>query len=614
MGAQFCSLGHGPDIMMNIIKHEDAANWFDKGEFRRSHSSDEQHVLEAARMIAADRGNCRYESTALIPTLFEMQQAPLQDPPNTYFAVHRNTGVVRRLVTLRKPRGAKPQERLRATVRQLQMLRNEGVARILEVFEDCRSMSLVTEHCSGGTVYDRILQRQYFAEQESAVLVRHVLQSLAALHCVGLAHGYPTPDSFRFQSDKPHASLKLVDFGLEYKVHVWEGSELQTVCPPFLETCRVVFCAPELARPAQSGSGGTPRREGKAAPLDGELWTTESDDGPSEQASVHSELVPADVWSVGAIAFLLLCGYPPFYAPCRQSILARIAKTDYAFDPPFWSKISEDAKDFVQRCLRATPSRRLTAAEALQHPWIQSLADASPSGSMLASFGLNLRRFYRTALIEVFAANSLAAKLSTHEMQQLYGRCCEVDASRSGFVTATDLRQILMCFGHSELAEALGMCSTQMLRHPGESYVDYAALAESVRLRRERLFEEEFWRLFREFAGDGDDPAGASSTGQLPLAKLAGFLQEPSVQRLFEEGGAADGAALMEGVQACVGSGEGACVPASAAFASAAAVDFADLTAAVLRQLPAPRQSPASPAAASLPLSPATSARGGFRA
>merc|ERR1719379_236540 len=169
--------------------------------------------------------------------------------------------MVRRLLTIRKPSGAERQERLRSVVRQLQGLRCDSVARILEIFEDCRTVSLVMEHCTGGTVYDRILQRQYFAEQESAVLIRHILQSLAPLHRAGLAHGQPTPDSFRFHSETPHAALKLVDFGLELKVHMLDGADVgdggsrdrrRTTCLQFFETCRIVFCAPEVVRPLQA--------------------------------------------------------------------------------------------------------------------------------------------------------------------------------------------------------------------------------------------------------------------------------------------------------------------------------------------------------------------------
>merc|ERR1740121_2852945 len=215
--------------------------------------------MEVAEMVAAARHARGFESTAKVAEQFEVKQVSLQDPPNVHMATHRTTGMVRRLVSVHKPGGAERQERLRFMVRQLQALRCDGVARILEVFEDARSISLVMEECTGGTVYDRILQRQYFAEQESAVLIRHCLQSLASLHRRGLSHGFPTPDSFRFQSEQTHASLKLMDFGLDLRVHRWDAlgeaargcpePGRRTMCLQLWETCHLVFGAPEVVRP-----------------------------------------------------------------------------------------------------------------------------------------------------------------------------------------------------------------------------------------------------------------------------------------------------------------------------------------------------------------------------
>jgi len=591
MGALPCSERRGIDVVLEMIKHD--APGIVEPEPKSSCSSSDQHALEVARMIAADRITRGYESSSMIPALFDVKEPGMQDPPNVSIAVHRTTGMVRRLLTIRKPSGAERQERLRSVVRQLQALRCDSVARILEVFEDCRTLSLVMEHCTGGTVYDRILQRQYFAEQESAVLIRHVLQSLAPLHRAGLSHGHPTPDSFRFHSETPHAALKLVDFGLELKVHMWDAAEhgngararQRTTCLQFFETCRIVFCAPEIVRPMQVRKKGQSESvntlDDSYGYLDGDLL--------SEVIDTHLEyreeqdarnLEAADTWSVGAITFLLLCGYPPFFAPCRHAILARIDKTDYSFDPPFWSKISEEAKDFVQQCLRGQPGERMSIIEAMRHPWIQSLADTSPSGSMLSSFALNLRRFYRTSLIEAFAANCLAERLTLAEMQDLHYRCADTDVGGSGFFTATDLRQVLAGLGHSEIAEAIGMCFSRTLRHPGESYIDYVALMDSIRVRRERLFEEEVWKCFRAFnaAINGGDPIGQAD-GQLPVSHLEGFLQAADIQEALARDGIEDCSTLARDVQHAVRHGfEDTAVPLE--------VDFIDVVSELIRHLP----------------------------
>lgn len=586
MGAQFCSQGRGVSVVLSVIRPNEP-DAFDKMECRTSYGSHDQHVFEVAEMIAADRETRTYEASSQIGDLFEIRDSGMQDPPNTHLAVHRKTGMVRRLFTLRKPSGEEPQERLRLSVQQLQALRCDGIARVLEVFEDCHSMSLVMEHCSGGTVYDRILQRQYFAEQETAVLIRHMLQALSALHRSGLSHGLLQPDSFRFSGEQAHASLKLVDFGLEMKVHMWDvagavGPRLpvkarRTACLQLFETCRIVFSAPEVVKPLQARWGRkSPIRQDAAA-------GAAADAAFGQDFGVSGTMEPADIWSLGAITFLLLCGYPPFFAPCRHAILARIDKTDFAFDPPFWSKISEEAKDFVQHCLRVPASRRMTAAEALNHPWIQSLADTSPSGSMLSSFALNLRRFYRTSLIEGFAANSLAAKLNFGDTHDLFKRCCEADAGRSGFLTATDLRQILSALGHSEISEAIGMCFSRALRHPGESYIDYVALVESVKARRDRLLEEELWQHFCMF-----DPVGAHSSS-MQLISLGDFLQVPEVQQLLMRDGIEDLADFAECVRYAAQAGSGGVVRKleETGRDSAAEVSFLSFAAGLVGQLPA---------------------------
>eukprot|EP00439_Symbiodinium_sp_Y106_P037323 s2315_g4.t1 len=258
------------------------------------------------------------------------------------------------------------------------------------------------------------------------------------------------------------------------------------------------------------------------------------------------DFAAADAWSVGAIAFLLLCGYPPFFAPCRHAIISRVEKTDLSFDPPFWSKISEEAKDFVQRCLHGNAAKRLTVQQALQHPWIRQLADTSPSGSMLPSFALNLRRFCRTWLIEVFVANSLASKLTYLGSLQVQRECQKADKEKAGFLTSADLRQVLQNSGHADIVEAIGSCFARFLRHPGESYLDYNALLDSARLRREVLLEEEIWASFREAEGTAE-PTAQSIASFHQAASLQSILRREALPNGQLQGGhaisAADGIA-----------------------------------------------------------------------
>lgn len=235
----------------------------------------------------------------------------------------------------------------------------------------------------------------------------------------------------------------------------------------------------------------------------------------------------------------------------------------------------------------------MTIPEALEHPWIQSLADTSPSGSMLSSFALNLRRFYRTSLIEGFAANSLAAKLSYREAHEFHARCCEADQSKSGFLTATDLRQVLMTLGHGDIAEAIAVCFSRMLRHPGESYIDYQALSESARLRRERLMEEELWQCFRAFSSDS---AVVAEIGRVPAAHLRDFFQVPDVRKLLSRSGASEdvsdvlSTAVGGTLRTPAAAGGGSAGGALGGGDGLLEVDFIDIASEVIRCLPSSMQ------------------------
>lgn len=77
-----------------------------------------------------------------------------------------------------------------------------------------------------------------------------------------------------------------------------------------------------------------------------------------------------DVWSIGVISYILLCGYPPFYDENDANLFAQILKGDYEFDSPYWDEISDSAKDFIQHLMCVDVEKRYTCRQALGHPWI----------------------------------------------------------------------------------------------------------------------------------------------------------------------------------------------------------------------------------------------------
>ena len=99
-----------------------------------------------------------------------------------------------------------------------------------------------------------------------------------------------------------------------------------------------------------------------------------------------------DLWSAGCILYILLCGYPPFYGDDDQEILRMVKKGDFDFDGEEWDDVSAEAKDLIKK-LVTKPERRLTAAEALQHTWIKTLAKTSKSEKLTKINLESLKKF-----------------------------------------------------------------------------------------------------------------------------------------------------------------------------------------------------------------------------
>lgn len=539
-----------------------------------SRAREDDFAAEVAQLIATDRKQQLYEAASLIPVFYQVKSPEPDESQHNATAIHRKTGVSRQLSSFRKPLGSAAQDRLHSFVSSLQHLSAncEAVAKVFEVFEDYMNIHVLLEHCTGGSLYERILERQYFTEQESAVLVKHMLEALVPFHDNHQYHGNVSPDSFRFLNKEPHSPLKLVDFGVDVKVHRWDavdnlgnGPDLQNpTCSQFFETCKLVFCAPEFAPPYQrkrrgplaliadgpekdkqaatklaSSQSNSPSGQGEPGLLDGELLADVIDEhadwfdqqNQDVAGGYHRKFEAGDIWSVGAIAFLLLCGYPPFFAPSRNAILGRIHRTEYSFDPPFWSKISEEAKSFVHSCIRESCWDRMSVHEALAHPWIQRLADTSPSGSMFSSFMLNLRRFYRTSLIEVYVANMLATDFRRQDMHDFLRRCREIDTCNTGFFTASDLKHVLTALGHGNIAEAITSRFLRAFRHPGESYIDYIAMLDSIHFRQQRIFEEALWFHFQRVCQSTGRSGGTN--GYVSLDELGVLFSDPVIVGLL---------------------------------------------------------------------------------
>jgi len=157
--------------------------------------------------------------------------------------------------------------------------------------------------CNGGELFDRIIEKEYFTEDEAARLFKQILMALNYCHSNNIVHRDLKPENFLFVSKDDTSDLKIIDFGLS---KIMNGGKLQRM----------------------KTRAGTPYYI-------------------SPEVLAGNYDVSCDMWSDGCMLYILLCGYPPFYGDDNNEILAMVQKGNFDFDGEEWDDVSSDAKDLI---------------------------------------------------------------------------------------------------------------------------------------------------------------------------------------------------------------------------------------------------------------------------
>jgi calcium/calmodulin-dependent protein kinase I len=206
---------------------------------------------------------------------------------------------------------------------------HQNILTLVDYFETMNNLYLVTDLALGGELFDRICRKGSYYESDAAELIRATLSAVAYLHDHGIVHRDLKPENLLFRTPEDNADLLIADFGLSRIMDDEKFHVLTTTC-------------------------GTP---GYMAP---EIFNK----------SGHGK--PVDIWAMGVITYFLLCGYTPFDRESDVAEMQAILRADFSFPPEYWRGVSEHAKDFIRKCLTINPDNRMTAHEALQHPFILS--------------------------------------------------------------------------------------------------------------------------------------------------------------------------------------------------------------------------------------------------
>ncbi|KAI0424346.1 kinase-like domain-containing protein [Xylaria sp. FL1042] len=252
-----------------------------------------------------------------------------------------------------------------------------NILTLVDYFETMNNLYLVTDLALGGELFDRICRKGSYYESDAADLIRATLSAVAYLHDHGIVHRDLKPENLLFRTPEDNADLLIADFGLSRIMDEEQFHVLTTTCgtPGYM--------APEIFKKTGHGK-------------------------------------PVDIWAIGVITYFLLCGYTPFDRDNDFEEMQAILNADYSFQPvDYWRGVSDHAKDFIRRCLTVDANKRMTAHDALCHPFVAGF-NANPDGdkgqNLLPTVkkNFNARKTLHAAIDTVRAINKLREGQAHH--------------------------------------------------------------------------------------------------------------------------------------------------------------------------------------------------------
>ncbi|KAH3756511.1 myosin light chain kinase [Pelomyxa schiedti] len=207
----------------------------------------------------------------------------------------------------------------------LKNLHHPNIISLRDIAETHDKIHLVTDLVTGGELFERIVQKGSYSEQDAIALVRKVVDAVKYLHDNNIVHRDLKPENLLLRSEDDDLDVRIADFG--FSKIAGDDSLLYTSCGT------PSYVAPEILEAVGYGK-------------------------------------PVDMWSVGVITYILLCGYPPFFGDSVPIVFEEILHGHYEYHEEYWSGISDEAKNFIDSLLVLDPTQRLTAKQALEHPWL----------------------------------------------------------------------------------------------------------------------------------------------------------------------------------------------------------------------------------------------------
>ncbi|MDR3547486.1 MAG: protein kinase [Candidatus Pacebacteria bacterium] len=363
-----------------------------------------------------------------------------------FLATSSESGQLVAIKAIRKSVSDFSTEQLTKEIDILSQVDHPNIVKYIEHFQTDKYLFIVMEYCAGGDLFDKIVKCGKLGECEAAALMAEILRAVNHCHHLGLIHRDLKPENLMYSKE---GLIKLIDFGLSMRDKAFSEERIAGTA---------YYIAPEILRD--------------------EIFTK-----------------ACDIWSLGIILHILLTGNIPIVGHTHDEIYDSILSYQGpTFSGEVWTGVSEEAKDLLRRMLEPVHTKRITAADALNHPWFQLNKEehAGAKPWIIQS----LKEYSGYSKLKKKALNLLVQNMDELDIKRLQDAFIELDEDHTGLITCSDLKACLKNEGYDMTAEELESL-TRRVNYNGDGYINYTDFLAATLSTKLFLTEEKMWSVFR---------------------------------------------------------------------------------------------------------------------
>ena len=340
----------------------------------------------------------------------------------------------------------------------LKALDHPNIIKLFDCYQDKRYYYMVEEYCSGGDLFDYIQKEKFFTEQKAGTIFNQLLSAVNHLHKKNIVHRDLKPENIvLIESGNNEVFIKLIDFGTSITI---KGKNLTQ------ELGTIYYIAPEVF--------------------------------------MNNYNEKADIWSCGIILYTMLCGHPPFCGNKENIIKSKILHSKLVFPSKEFSKVSNEAIEYIKSLLSYNPEKRPSAEEALNNKWL--LSTVNRGNKKLSEYIIsNLIKFRSTVGLQKATVSFLANQISINEeIKKLKEEFDKIDVNKDGEISKNELIKCLEVLYPSQEAIYRANQIFKEIDFNNDGTINFSEFL-TVNIQKEKLLNEETLdNAFKMFDIDGN--------------------------------------------------------------------------------------------------------------